>query len=54
MPNIRLNYPKVCKRKDNTFYIDFKLNEKRYRLFNGKKIGSKLNPNTFPFYALFY
>jgi len=48
MPNIRLNYPKVCKRKDNTFYIDFKLNEKRYRLFNGKKIGSKLNPNTFP------
>lgn len=43
-----LNYPKVCKRKDNTFYVDFKLNEKRYRLFNGKKIGSGLNPNTFP------
>lgn len=43
-----LNYPKVCKRKDNTFYIDFKLNEKRFRLFNGTKIGSVLNPNTFP------
>lgn len=45
---MNLNYPKVCKRKDNTFYVDFKLNEKRYRLFNGKKIGSGLNPNTFP------
>lgn len=45
---MNLNYPKVCKRKDNTFYIDFKLNEKRYRLFNGNKIGSALNPNTFP------
>ena len=43
-----LNYPKVCKKIDNTFYIDFKLNEKRYRLFNGNKIGSNLNPNTFP------
>ena len=48
MPKTNLNYPKVCKRKDNTFYIDFKLNEKRYRLFNGGKIGSGLNPNTFP------
>lgn len=43
-----LNYPKVCKRIDNTFYIDFKLNDKRYRLFNGNKIGSNLNPNTYP------
>ena len=48
MPKTNLNYPKVCKRKDNTFYIDFKLNEKRYRLFNGSKIGSGLNPNSFP------
>lgn len=48
MPKISLNYPKVCKRIDNTFYIDFKLNDKRYRLFNGNKIGSNLNPNTFP------
>ena len=48
MPKTNLNYPKVCKRKDNTFYIDFKLNEKRYRLFNGNKIGSGLNPNSFP------
>jgi integrase len=48
VPKTNLNYPKVCKRKDNTFYIDFKLNEKRYRLFNGNKIGSGLNPNSFP------
>lgn len=48
MPKTSLNYPKVCKRIDNTFYIDFKLNDKRYRLFNGNKIGSNLNPNTFP------
>jgi integrase len=48
VPKISLNYPKVCKRIDNTFYIDFKLNDKRYRLFNGNKIGSNLNPNTFP------
>ncbi len=48
MPKSSLNYPKVCKRIDNTFYIDFKLNDKRYRLFNGNKIGSNLNPNTFP------
>jgi integrase len=48
VPKTSLNYPKVCKRIDNTFYIDFKLNDKRYRLFNGNKIGSNLNPNTFP------
>ena len=48
MPKTSLNYPKVCKRIDNTFYIDFKLFDKRYRLFNGNKIGSNLNPNTFP------
>lgn len=48
MPKTNLNYPKVCKRKDNSFYIDFKLNDKRYRLFNGTKIGSVLNPNSFP------
>jgi integrase len=48
VPKMNLNYPKVCKRKDNTFYIDFKLNKKRFRLFNGTKIGSVLNPNSFP------
>ena len=48
MPNISLSYPKVCKRKDGKYYIDFKLNNKRYRLFSGRLIGSSLNPNSYP------
>ena len=30
------------------YYIDFKLNGKRFRLFNGKYIGSSSNPNSYP------
>ena len=48
MPNSSLSYPKVCKRYDGLYYIDFKLNSKRYRLFSGSKIGSSLSPNTYP------
>ena len=48
MPNNSLSYPKVCKRKDGKYYIDFKLDNKRYRLFSGNIIGSSLNPNTYP------
>ena len=48
MPNNSLSYPKVCKRKDGKYYIDFKLNSKRYRLFSGRLIGSSLNPNSYP------
>ena len=48
MPNNSLSYPKVCKRKDGKYYIDFKLNNKRYRLFSGRLIGSSLNPNSYP------
>ena len=48
MPNNSLSYPKVCKRKDGKYYVDFKLNNKRYRLFSGRLIGSSLNPNTYP------
>jgi integrase len=43
-----LSYPKVCKRKDGKYYVDFKLNNKRYRLFSGRLIGSSLNPNSYP------
>ena len=28
-------------------FIDFNLSDKRYRLYNGKKIKLKLNPNSF-------
>ena len=48
MPNKSLSYPKVCKRIDGKYYIDFKLNGKRFRLFNGKYIGSSNNPNSYP------
>ena len=48
MPNNSLSYPKVCKRKDGKYFIDFKLDNKRYRLFSGNIIGSSLNPNTYP------
>ena len=48
MPNNSLSYPKVCKREDGKYYIDFKLNNKRYRLFSGRLIGSSLNPNSYP------
>ena len=48
MPNKSLSYPKVCRRRDGKYYIDFKLNGKRFRLFNGKYIGSSNNPNSYP------
>ena len=48
MPNNNLSYPKVCKRKDGKYYIDFKLNNKRYRLFSGRIIGTSLYPNSYP------
>ena len=48
MPKNSLSYPKVCKRKDGKYYIDFKLNNKRYRLFSGRLIESTINPNSYP------
>ena len=48
MPNNSLSYPRVCKRSDGKYYVDFKLNNKRYRLFSGRLIGSSLCPNSYP------
>ncbi len=48
MPNNNLSYPKACKRKDGKYYVDFKLNNKRYRLFSGRIIGASLYPNSYP------
>ncbi len=48
MPNKNLSYPKVCKRKDGKYYIDFKLNNKRYRLFSGRIMGASMYPNSYP------
>jgi integrase len=48
VPKNTLSYLKVCKRKDGKYYIDFKLNNKRYRLFSGRLIESTINPNSYP------
>ena len=48
MANNSLSYPKVCRRYDGLYYIDFKLNNKRYRMFSGSKFGSSLSPNSYP------
>ena len=41
-------YPRVYKDSNNKFFVSFYLNNKRHRLYNGKRIGSGLKPNTFP------
>lgn len=48
MPNSSLSYPKVCRRYDGMYYVDFKLNSLRHRMFSGAKINSSLRPNSYP------
>ena len=48
MYQMKLNYPKICEQKDGLVYVYFYLNNKRYRLFNGKRIGVNINPNSYP------
>ena len=48
MSNNTLSYPQVCKNKQGKYYIDFNLNNKRYRLFGGNLIGSSLMINSYP------
>jgi len=48
MPNYSLSYPKARKDSYDNYFIDFNLNSKRYRLFNGKRINSSLAPNSYP------
>ena len=43
-----INYPTVGVTKSKKVFVSFYLNNKRYRLFNGKRINSNLNPNSFP------
>jgi len=45
---MQLNYPKICVQKDGSIYIHFHLNDRRYRLYNGKRIGLSLDPNSYP------
>ena len=41
-------YPKVRSDSENRIYIEFYQKNKRYRLFNGSKINSKIHPNSYP------
>ena len=43
-----INYPKIGCTKDQKVFIYFYINKKRYRLFNGKRIHSNLDPNSYP------
>ena len=43
-----INYPKVGLTKDHKAFVSFYISNKKIRLFNGKRINSKLNPNDFP------
>ena len=45
---MNVNYPKICVCKDKRVYVFFYINSKRYRLFNGKRIGLLLDPNSYP------
>ena len=45
---MKLNYPKVHTDKNEKVFVSFFINGKRYRLYNGKRIKSQINPNSFP------
>ena len=42
------NYPRVGLTKDKKVFVSFYIDNKRYRLFNGSRINSAINPNSFP------
>ena len=45
---MKVKYPKIKFDSEKRVYITFYLNNKRYRLFNGKKINCDLYPNSYP------
>ena len=45
---MNLMYPKVKVDSKSRVYVIFNQNNKRYRLFNGSKINSKIYPNSYP------
>ena len=42
---MQLNYPKIKIDSNKKYYVYFYQRNIRYRLYNGKRIGSKINPN---------
>ena len=45
---MKLAYPKISFDKNSKVFVTFYINKKRYRLYNGDRIGIKLIPNTYP------
>jgi integrase len=45
---MKLNYPKVHTDQNGKVFVSFYINGKRYRLHNGKRIKSQINPNSYP------
>jgi len=48
VPKMELSYPKVKRRPDGFFFIEFVMGSKRLRLVNGQKIKLNLKPNSYP------
>jgi integrase len=45
---MKLQFPKVHTDTSNKVFVSFYIKKKRYRLFNGKRINSPTNPNSYP------
>ena len=45
---MKLNYPKVNSNPNQKVFVSFFIQNKRYRLYSGSRIGSNTNPNSFP------
>ena len=45
---MELSYPKVKRKANGEYFIEFTLKSKRIRLLNGQKIKSQLRPNDYP------
>ena len=45
---MELSYPKVKRKANGEYFIEFTLKSKRIRLLNGQKIKSQLKPNDYP------
>jgi integrase len=45
---MKLKYPKIHTDKNQRVFVSFYIDDKRYRLYNGKRIATKTDPNSFP------
>ena len=45
---MKLVYPQVYTDSKHKVFVSFYIQKKRYRFYNGKRIGSSTNPNSFP------